>query len=263
MGQAYCSCPIPELYFPSFDQQVKILELQKDINEVFSYVVSITQKVGGQLGIPPQVFSLIGILSNQQEIKKALLWAKIEARLAETAVSQLNAKIFAIKHRLDILQNPNITKECRQLEIVPAIHSSDEILYLFGDKSYVFFRSPVATMPYLAAFLAVYNVILQIAIGIIPNSYGGVEEQRRKEEVRQLINQYKSAFWVSRFAVIETVTVGQGTEWNSDDGAVIDAYNRKEDEEMQKCGCSEGKTRYMAALRSTYEAYFATILQPF
>ncbi|CAF1167145.1 unnamed protein product [Adineta ricciae] len=56
MSQAYCSCPIPQLYFPSFDQQVKILKLQKDINEVFSYIVSITQTVEDQLGIPPQIF---------------------------------------------------------------------------------------------------------------------------------------------------------------------------------------------------------------
>ena len=71
MGRAYCSSPIPQLYFPSFDQQVKILELQNDINEVFSCIVSIGQKTGAQLGIPAQVFSLIGILSNQQEIKKS------------------------------------------------------------------------------------------------------------------------------------------------------------------------------------------------
>jgi hypothetical protein len=213
MGNSYgnLNTSRAKLVFPGFDNesskienQINIIKVQQNIGIIASALIKVTPIPTPVTPAMLIISSLIKLLTDNEELKEALINSKIEEAVSNSAICEFKAELKAVENRLHRILDKNLTIEDKRLEVVPAIHSLEKMLEMMSDESHIFFKVPLISSPYLTSLAYVFIGFAKFTAKIIPSYRGHFRELI--EKLLKTLNNYKYKCIRERLSLIKIET---------------------------------------------------------
>lgn len=141
------------------------LEAQQAVGNIAGFGASFVPAIG------PFLAFIIPLLSSMDfgGIQSALQKAEIDESILQNDINNYNAEVNSIKTSYSRLQQPQLTIQQQQPEIVYALRRSEYLFSLFENRNHLFYRHPMVSMPHFIMIMNILWANIQVANRLDPS----------------------------------------------------------------------------------------------
>ncbi|CAD6188920.1 unnamed protein product [Caenorhabditis auriculariae] len=201
------------------------------------------------------------VCESTESIKRALLMLEIREAIAQSAHSQVKAKMEVVKAKLESAQNEK-DMASKENKLDSANTACYELLMLFKDEDFYLFKKPLAFAPFFVSFVSIYVVVLKAHYLITKSSQRKTDATRVLIMLKEVITRYQKKTSKARrnYVYMTAVPFSEG------EIVVVDGFTKYElyiqgNHFLIPHIVSEIKEWYQKELEDTYSNYFDESLQ--